>query len=71
MMRAGDQHWSSAACVIERSYSGIASGETTNVYAEIGLEIQGQGDDAVRRRRIGTGRPWKETSGLIAFLNAM
>lgn len=54
-----------------RAWLGHVSLDTTNIYAEIDLEMKAK---AMALCDVGTpspGRPWKEDKGMIAFLNAI
>ena len=44
---------------------------TTNIYAEIDLEVKAKAMALCDATEPEPDRPWKENRGLIAFLNAM
>ena len=54
-----------------RAWLGHASLDTTNIYAEIDLEMKAKAMALCDAAEPGPDRPWKENKGLIAFLNAM
>ena len=54
-----------------RAWLGHASLDTTNIYAEIDLEMKAKATALCDAAEPGPDRPWKENKGLIAFLNAM
>ena len=54
-----------------RAWLGHASLDTTNVYAEIDLEMKAKAMALCDAAEPGPDRPWKENRGLLAFLNAM
>ena len=51
--------------------SGHVSLDTTNIYAEIDLEMKAKAMALCDATEPEPDRPWKENRGLIAFLNAM
>ena len=54
-----------------RALLGHASLDTTNVYAEIDLEIKAQALALCDAAEPGPERPWKEKKGLMALLNSL
>ena len=54
-----------------RAWLGHASLDTTNIYAEIDIEMKAKAMARCDASEPGPNRPWKENRGLIAFLNAM
>ena len=54
-----------------RAWLGHVSLETTNIYAEIDLEMKAKAMALCDAGEPATDRPWKEDKGVIAFLNAI
>lgn len=54
-----------------RAWLGHVSLETTNIYAEIDLEIKAKAMALCDAAASGPDRPWKEDKGVMAFLNAI
>ena len=54
-----------------RAWLGHVSLETTNIYAEIDLEMKAKALALCDAAEAGPHRPWKEDKGLIAFLKAI
>ena len=54
-----------------RAWLGHVSLDTTNIYAEIDLEMKAKAMALCDAAEPEPNRPWKENRGLIAFLNAM
>ena len=54
-----------------RAWLGHVSLDTTNIYAEIDLEMKAKAMALCDATEPEPDRPWKENRGLIAFLNAM
>ena len=54
-----------------RAWLGHASLETTNIYAEIDMEMKTKAMALCDAAEPGTGRPWKMSKGLMAFLGAL
>ena len=54
-----------------RAWLGHVSLETTNIYAEIDLEMKARAMALCDAAEPGPDRPWKEDKGLMAFLNAL
>ena len=54
-----------------RAWLGHASLDTTNVYAEIDLEMKAKAMALCDAAQSGPDRPWKERKGLMAFLVAL
>ena len=54
-----------------RAWLGHVSLETTNIYAEIDLEMKARAMALCDATEPGPDRPWKEDKGLMAFLDAL
>ena len=54
-----------------RAWLGHASIDTTNIYAEIDLEMKAQAMALCDESEPGPGRPWKDDKGLIAYLKSL
>ena len=54
-----------------RAWLGHASIDTTNIYAEIDLEMKAKAMALCDAAEPGPDRPWKENKGLMAFLGAL
>ena len=54
-----------------RAWLGHASLDTTNIYAEIDLEMKAKAMALCDAAEPGPPRPWKENKGLMAFLGAL
>ena len=54
-----------------RAWLGHASLDTTNIYAEIDLEMKAKAMALCDAAEPGPRRPWKENKGLMAFLGAL
>ena len=54
-----------------RAWLGHASLDTTNIYAEIDLEMKAKAMALCDAAEPGPVRPWKENKGLMAFLGAL
>ena len=54
-----------------RAWLGHASLDTTNIYAEIDLEMKAKAMALCDAAEPGPGRPWRENKGLMAFLGAL
>ncbi|MCY4589504.1 MAG: tyrosine-type recombinase/integrase [Alphaproteobacteria bacterium] len=54
-----------------RAWLGHASLDTTNIYAEINLEMKAKAMALCDAAEAGPDRPWKENKGLMAFLDAL
>ena len=54
-----------------RVWLGHVSLETTNVYAEVDLEMKAKALALCDAAEPGPERPWKEDKGLMAFLKIM
>ena len=54
-----------------RAWLGHASLDTTNIYAEIDLEMKARAMALCDAAEAGPERPWKENKGLMAFLDAL
>ena len=54
-----------------RAWLGHASLDTTNIYAEIDLEMKARALALCDAAEPGPDRPWKENKGLMAFLGAL
>ena len=54
-----------------RAWLGHVSLDTTNIYAEIDLEMKAKAMALCDAGEPATDRPWKEDKGVIAFLNAI
>ena len=54
-----------------RAWLGHASLDTTNIYAEIDLEMKAKAMALCDAAEPGPDRPWKENKGLMAFLGAL
>ena len=54
-----------------RAWLGHASLDTTNIYAEIDLEMKAKAMALCDAAEAGPDRPWKENKGLMAFLDAL
>ena len=54
-----------------RAWLGHVSLDTTNIYAEIDLEMKARAMALCDAAEAGSGRPWKEDKGVIAFLNSI
>ena len=54
-----------------RAWLGHVSLDTTNIYAEIDLEMKAKAMALCDAGESATDRPWKEDKGVIAFLNAI
>ena len=54
-----------------RAWLGHASLDTTNIYAEIDLEMKAKAMALCDAAESGPDRPWKENKGLMAFLGAL
>ena len=54
-----------------RALLGHASLDTTNVYAEIDLEMKAKALALCDAAEVGPSRPWKEDKGVMAFLNSL
>ncbi len=54
-----------------RAWLSHASFDTTNIYAEIDLEMKAKAMALCDAAEPGPNRPWKQEKGLIAFLKAM
>ena len=54
-----------------RAWLGHASLDTTNVYAEIDLEMKAKAMALCDAAEAGPDRPWKENKGLMAFLDTL
>ena len=54
-----------------RAWLGHASIDTTNIYAEIDLEMKAKAIALCDAAEPGQSRPWKESRGLIAFLKSL
>ena len=54
-----------------RAWLGHVSLETTNIYAEIDLEMKARAMALCDAAEPGPDRPWKEDKGLMAFLNSL
>ena len=54
-----------------RAWLGHASLDTTNIYAEIDLEMKAKAMTLCDTAEPGPNRPWKENKGLMAFLGAL
>ena len=54
-----------------RAWLGHASLDTTNIYAEIDLEMKARAMALCDASEPGQARPWKEDKGLMAFLDAL
>ena len=53
------------------AWLGHASLDTTNIYAEIDLEMKAKAMALCDAAEPGPDRPWKENKGLMAFLGAL
>ena len=56
---------------IVRAWLGHTTVNTTNIYAEINLEMKAKAIALCDMAEPGPSRPWKENKGLMAFLNAL
>ena len=54
-----------------RAWLGHASLDTTNIYAEIDLEMKAKAMALCDAAEPGPDRPWKHNKGLMAFLGAL
>ena len=54
-----------------RAWLGHASLDTTNIYAEIDLEMKAKAMALCDAAESGPIRPWKQNKGLMAFLGAL
>ena len=54
-----------------RAWLGHASIDTTNIYAEIDLEMKAKALALCDAAEPGPGWPWKEEKGLLAFLKSL
>ena len=54
-----------------RAWLGHVSLNTTNIYAEIDLEMKAKAVALCDTTNPGPNRPWKENKGLIAFLKSL
>ena len=54
-----------------RAWLGHVSLDTTNIYAEIDLEMKAKAMALCDAGEPATDRPWKKDKGIIAFLNAI
>ena len=54
-----------------RAWLGHASLDTTNIYAEIDLEMKARAITLCDAAEPGAGRPWKENKGVMAFLKSL
>ncbi|MDE0025706.1 MAG: tyrosine-type recombinase/integrase [Spirochaetaceae bacterium] len=54
-----------------RAWLGHASLDTTNIYAEIDLEMKAKAMALCDAAEAGPDRPWKENKGLMAFLGTL
>jgi site-specific recombinase XerD len=54
-----------------RAWLGHVSLETTNIYAEIDIEMKAKAMALCDAGTPSTSRPWKEDKGVIAFLNTI
>ena len=54
-----------------RAWLGHASVDTTNIYAEINLEMKAKAVAPCEAAEPGPSRPWRENKGLMAFLNRL
>ena len=54
-----------------RAWLGHASLDTTNIYAEIDIEMKARAMALCDAAEAGPDRPWKENKGLMAFLDAL
>ena len=54
-----------------RAWLGHVSLDTTNIYAEIDLEMKARAMALCDAAEPGSDRPWKEEAGLLAFLKAL
>ena len=54
-----------------RAWLGHVSLETTNIYAEIDLEMKARAMALTDAAEPGPNRPWKEKKGVMAFLAAL
>ena len=54
-----------------RAWLGHASLDTTNIYAEIDLEMKARAMALCDATEPGSDRPWRANTGLIAFLAAL
>ena len=54
-----------------RAWLGHASLDTTNIYAEIDIEMKAKAMALCDAAEAGPDRPWKENKGLMAFLEAL
>lgn len=53
-----------------RAWLGHSSVDTTNIYAEISLKMKAEAMALCDVAEAGSGRPWKEDKGLMAFLKS-
>ena len=54
-----------------RAWLGHSTINTTNIYAEVGLEMKAKAIALCDVAEPGPNRPWKEDKGLMAFLNSL
>ena len=54
-----------------RAWLGHSTMNTTNIYAEVGLEMKAKAIALCDVAEPGPNRPWKEDKGLMAFLNSL
>ena len=54
-----------------RAWLGHASLDTTNIYAEIDIEMKARAMALCNAAEPGPDRPWKANKGLMAFLGAL
>ena len=54
-----------------RAWLGHVSLDTTNIYAEIDMEMKAKAMALCDAGTVSANRPWKEDKGVIAFLNAL
>ena len=54
-----------------RAWLGHVKLDTTNIYAEIDLEMKAKAVALCEKTDPGPIRPWKETKGLISFLKSL
>ena len=79
LSRARDNHHTTACHLLKtgveittiRAWLGHVSLEATNIYAEIDLEMKAKALALCDAAEDGPTRPWKENTGLMAFLKAL
>ena len=54
-----------------RAWLGHVSIDTTNIYAEIDLEVKAKALDACKVEATGNSRPWREDPDLMDFLRSL